>query len=48
MLTIILTVFALFAFALGYYIGKMSVLKETTEAFKDFDDKITFDPKKRK
>ena len=46
MLTIILTVFALFAFALGYYIGKMSVLKETTEAFKDFDDKITF--KKRK
>ena len=35
-----------FAFALGYYIGKLSTLKETTEAFKDFDDKITF--KKRK
>ena len=44
MTTIILTVFA---FAIGFYVGKLAVLKETTEAFKDFDDKITFKPKNR-
>ncbi len=36
------------AFTIGYYIGKISVLKETKKAFEDFNEKITFDPKKRK
>ena len=45
MTTIILTVFA---FVIGYYIGKLSTLKQTTEAFKDFDDKISFKCKTNK
>ncbi len=40
MLTLLLTAFALFAFALGYYIGKLSVLKETTEHYEGFKEKM--------
>ena len=29
-----------FAFVIGYYIGKLSVLKETTEQFEGFKEKM--------
>ena len=45
MITLLLTILALFAFVIGYYTGKISVLKETKEALEDFNDKISFNSK---
>jgi len=32
----------LLAFVAGYYVGKMNALKQTTEALKDFNEKINY------
>ena len=45
MITLLLTILALFAFVIGYYIGKMSVLEETTESYKDISKKFKGDRK---
>jgi len=38
----------LLTFIAGFYVGKIAVLKETTKAYKEYNEKITFNPTKKR